>query len=330
MPDAIEAPARTLKALFGGVDPFPDGLPDAPPWRRFTGEIVGEYVPPELGEKDALRATTFRCDRRLEEAVEAALILRRPLLVTGIPGTGKSSLAYAVAHTLKLGAVLRWNITSRTSLRDGLYDYDALGRLNAAQFQADRATIPPIEEFLSLGPLGTALLPVARPRALLIDELDKSDIDLPNDLLNLFEEGSFEIPELRRENKEGVAIRTADDGTQKVALNQGRIRCRAFPFVVITSNGEREFSAAFLRRCVQYDFPDPSEDLLRSVIDAHLKEFTETERAFALARFAEVEKLGPVATDQLLNALYLIHGKSEGDWDGLCKIVLQQLGRRSG
>jgi MoxR-like ATPase len=331
MPE-IETTTTALHPLFGGKNPYPDELPPAPPWRRFTGDVAEEVEPPKLSQRDSRRAETFRGDARLEEAVQAALILRRPLLVTGIPGTGKSSLAYAVAQVLELGAVLRWNITSRSALRDGLYEYDALGRLNAAQFRENRSDIPPLEDFLNLGSLGTALLPRTKPRVLLIDELDKSDIDLPNDLLNLFEEGSFEIPELRRENRnEAVKIRTADGETaQPVPITKGVVRCQAFPFVVITSNGEREFSPAFLRRCVQYHFPDPQGEQLEAIVRSHLGELSPEEWSFVWGKFEEARRGGMVATDQLLNALFLVQGKRETPerWSEVCEIVLKQLERQ--
>ena len=125
--------------------------------------------------------------------VNTALFLRRPLLITGKPGSGKSTLAHSVAYELNLGPVLRWPITTRSTLQDGLYRYDAIARLHEASL---RGGTPKIGPFVQLGPLGTAMVPTRWPRVLLIDEIDKSDIDLPNDLLNIFEEGEFEIPEL--------------------------------------------------------------------------------------------------------------------------------------
>ena len=173
--------------------------------------------------------------------VNAALYLRRPLLVTGKPGTGKSTLAYSIAAELMLGPVLHWPITSRSRLDDGLYRYDAIGRLQESTLTGER--VLDVGRYLTLGALGTALLPQRRPRVLLIDELDKSDIDLPNDLLNVFEEGRFEIPELVRlpaDQRVVDSVMTAD-GTDRVTVQDGVVRCDEFPIVVITSNGEREF-----------------------------------------------------------------------------------------
>ncbi|MFM6814789.1 MAG: AAA family ATPase, partial [Dolichospermum sp.] len=126
-------------------------------------------------------------------------------------GTGKTSLAYAVAYELGLGEVLHWPITTRTTLKDGLYSYDAIGRLQDAK-DKDKDNLAEIGKYINLGSLGTALLPSEKPRVLLIDEIDKSDIDLPNDLLHIFEEGEFEIPELRRiaDKIAQVEVQTAD------------------------------------------------------------------------------------------------------------------------
>lgn len=197
-------------------------LPPPPPWRRFRG---GPSVSPPPSDDEEIerrlgQASTslVGSDQLRHEAdmVNAALLLRRPLLVTGRPGTGKSSLAYRISRELRLGRVLRWHITSRTTLRGGLYEYDAIGRVqdsaalgtlhrgngpatgDASARAADEEQLPGIGEYLQLGPLGTALLPYELPRVLLIDELDKSDQDLANDLLSVFEEGQFQISELVR------------------------------------------------------------------------------------------------------------------------------------
>jgi MoxR-like ATPase len=160
---------------------------------------------------------TDRQSEALLQAVNAAIHLRRPLLVRGEPGTGKTSLAYALAQRLQLGPVLHWRITSRSRLVDGLYRYDALGMLQDLQRddfllrrQGQQQPIEqpreqprerPMADYISLGPVGTAFLPSLLPRVLLIDEIDKADPQLPNELLHLFEEGEFDIPELTRERR---------------------------------------------------------------------------------------------------------------------------------
>ncbi|MFI0163524.1 AAA family ATPase [Streptomyces sp. NPDC017095] len=305
-------------------------FPEAPPWRRFGGTPAGagrrRERPYVIGPDEA-------------DVVSAALLLRRPLLVTGQPGTGKSSMAHAIAHELALGRVLHWPVNSRTTLQDGLYHYDAIGRLREAGLRHDRDGArgtapkePDIGSYIRLGPLGTALLPAARPRVLLIDELDKGDIDLPNDLLTIFEDGAFEIPELARLTGEQDRARvvTADPGG-RADVDHGWVRCAEFPVVVITSNGERDFPPAFLRRCVRLDLPEPDEERLRAIVREHLGDgvgpgeeiegVDELVRAF-LARRAR----GELATDQLLNAVFLRRGGVELDADGLLEAVLHRLG----
>jgi MoxR-like ATPase len=201
--------------------------------------------------------------------------------------------------------VLRWPITSRSTLKDGLYEYDAIGRLHHKQFGADVDDIAP---FLKLKSLGTALLPTNTPRALLIDEIDKSDIDLPNDLLNVFEEGEFSIPELERLSSGGrpIDIRSADPGNETFPIFNGHIKCRAFPFVVMTSNGEREFPAPFLRRCVRLQMPEPDKALLTKVVEAHLGPDVAARAEAMIEEFAS-DSIGTArATDQLLNAVFLL------------------------
>lgn len=231
-------------------------LPPPPPWRDFTGHDAASHETDGDESADRRlgvhrhRAELHRPGAEELEMINAALYLRRPLLVTGSPGAGKSTLAHSVAAELGLGRVLRWPIVSRTRLVDGLYHYDAIARLQDVQVASHLAapgTDPTadIGSYIRLGPLGTALLPSDTPRVLLIDELDKSDIDLPNDLLNVLEEGEFAIPELERIADRlpgGEAQVLTHDGT-KVAVKGGRVQCRAFPFVVLTSNGERDFPA---------------------------------------------------------------------------------------
>src|SRR5262249_6013195 len=130
---------------------------------------------------------------------------------------------------------------------------------------------PPIGEFLRLGPLGTAFLPRRLPRALLIDELDKSEADLPNDLLNIFEDGGYTILERGRwrTHPPKVSVFTDDPG-QSAAIADGRVLCQAFPMIVITSNGERDFPPAFLRRCLRLEMQPPDAEQLVKMAANHL------------------------------------------------------------
>ncbi|MEA5464604.1 AAA family ATPase [Leptothoe sp. PORK10 BA2] len=319
-------------------------LPAPPSWRPF-----GDSVAPGVDRRKQ-RADTFQMLPAQVDMINAAIYLRRPLLITGKPGTGKSSLAYKVAKELMLGEVLYWSITTRTTLKNGLYRYDAIGRLQEteqltklSQGQLNQQEVlktvqkpESIGKYITLGPLGTALLPSDKPRILLIDEIDKSDIDLPNDLLSIFEEGWFEIPELDRikEIAPNVRVRTAysdpdepstwnDNGYYTVP--NGRISCRAFPLVILTSNGERDFPPAFLRRCLRLRMPQPDKAMLGRIVAAHLDaeydqlaneygEVVAQERKKAatdirdelIQTFLERRQEGDLATDQLLNAIFMV------------------------
>jgi MoxR-like ATPase len=327
----------SLWPVYTGAGEPHDGverLPAPPPWRAFDGgpELA---TPAEDDDISATspdrrhRARTYRATDRAVQLVNAALYLRRPLLVTGPPGSGKSSLPYAVARELRLGPVLRWNITSRTTLHDGLYQYDPLSRLYAAGRAGSkpRPQDDELQDHLRLGPLGTALLPYARPRALLIDEIDKGDLDLPNDLLHILEEGEYEIPELVRAARHTPSAQVMVDGTDaRVAVTRGRVRCRAFPFVVMTSNGEREFPPAFLRRCVRLELPQPRGTHLEEIVQAHLGE-PGPYAGQLVERFLQRGTDGELATDQLLNAIYLtgISGLDAASRDDLAEQLMPYL-----
>ena len=309
--------------------------PAAPPWRDFSpatsqdGEAAEDCLNRERGRN-------YIATPKQVEAVNAALHLRRPLLLTGKPGTGKSSLAYAIAWELKLGSVLRWPITSRSTLQEGLYRYDAIARLQDANLQnLENKTPAGIGQFLSLGPLGTAFQDsAAQPRVLLIDEIDKSDIDLPNDLLNIFEEGEFEIPELARYHEETASVRLFDSQERREIV-KGRVRCQSFPIVVMTSNGEREFPPPLLRRCLRLDIEPPEKDELTRIVKAHLDPGNRDPELIARAgglieRFLDTRKeRGHLANDQLLNAVFLLtRGLDFGEQsvEALEKRIFQTLG----
>jgi len=178
----------------------------------------------------------------LVDAVNCALALERPLLVKGEPGTGKTLLARHVSEALGL-PMESWHIKSTTKAADGLYVYDTVQRLNDSRFGG--GDVADIRAYIKLGPLGRVFAAESR-QVILIDEVDKADIEFPNDLLRELDEMRFTVTET---------------GDEVVAKER--------PFVIITSNNEKELPDAFLRRCIFHFIEFPDVALMKQIVDVH-------------------------------------------------------------
>ncbi len=184
----------------------------------------------------------YIASRSLEDAVNCALALERPLLVKGEPGTGKTLLAHHVAEGLGM-PMDSWHIKSTSKAEDGLYVYDTIQRLNDARF--GDGDVKDIRSYIRLGPLGRVFSSEKR-QVLLIDEVDKADLEFPNDILRELDEMQFTVMET---------------GDEVVAQKR--------PMVIITSNNEKELPDAFLRRCVFHFIDFPDVDQMRKIVDVH-------------------------------------------------------------
>ena len=201
---------------------------------------------------------SYIASEELRHAVNVAVALKRPLLVRGEPGTGKTLLAENLARALGL-PLIRWHVKSTTKAKDGLYVYDTVARLHDSRFGG--GDVNDIAHYIKLGPLGEALASNSRV-VLLIDEIDKADIEFPNDLLLELDAMRFRIDETGRE-----------------------IVAKERPVVVITSNNEKELPDAFLRRCVFHYINFPDRDLMSQIVKVHHPDITDRVLDNALEMF---------------------------------------------
>ena len=219
----------------------------------------------------------------LQVAVNAAIHLQRPLLVKGEPGTGKTLLAHEIARALDK-PIITWHIKSTTQAQQGLYEYDAVSRLRDSQL--GREEVADIAHYIKPGKLWEAFA-TDEPIVLLIDEIDKADIEFPNDLLLELDRMEFYVYEL-----------------------QQTIVARHRPIVVITSNNEKELPDAFLRRCLFHYIRFPDKETMQAIVDVHYPGIHEALVSEALRLFYDLRELGGLkkrpSTSELLDWIKLL------------------------
>ena len=219
----------------------------------------------------------------LQIAVNAAITLERPLLIKGEPGTGKTVLAIEIAKALGV-PLLEWHIKSSTKAQQGLYEYDAVSRLRDGQLGEARAT--DVKNYIKKGKLWEAFQGSERP-VLLIDEIDKADIEFPNDLLQELDRMEFFVYETGE-----------------------TISAKQRPIVIITSNNEKELPDAFLRRCFFHFINFPDENTMKAIIDVHFPDIKKKLVSEALTAFYSMREVPGIkkkpSTSELLDWLKLL------------------------
>ena len=278
---------------------------------QLTEPPTQPVILPASSQAAQTRPEAYLPDKGLIDAVNVALLLGQPLLLTGEPGTGKTQLAYNLAYQLGLGEPLKFETKSTSTARDLFYVYDILGRFHAVQASQLGETIQKNSvDFLTYNALGLAIiltnppehikdwLPVdfiyTEPRrsVVLIDEVDKAPRDFPNDILSEVENAYFRIPEL---------------GNVKISANPD-----LQPVLVLTSNSEKHLPDAFLRRCIYYHITFPDRERLITIVEARLGEFGRHSSEFlsdALDFFFRLRQAGlrkQPGTAELLNWLFVL------------------------
>tara|TARA_Y100001968_G_scaffold328445_1_gene375596 strand:+ start:2722 stop:3540 length:819 start_codon:yes stop_codon:yes gene_type:complete len=219
----------------------------------------------------------------LLRAVNAAIALQRPLLVKGEPGTGKTLLAESVAESLNM-ELLCWQIKSTTKAQDGLYHYDVVQRLNDSRF--GDGDVGDISSYIKMGVLGRAFRSERRV-VVLIDEIDKADLEFPNDLLHEIDRMSFHVHEL-------------DETVSAVHR----------PVVIISSNAEKELPDAFLRRCVFHYISFPDREMMERIVAVHYPELDRELLEAAIVRFYELRGIAGLrkkpSTSEFIDWLFVL------------------------
>ena len=230
--------------------------------------------------KEFRGSQNYVADEELLRAVNIAMVLQKPLLIKGEPGTGKTMLAQAISQALDKELII-WNIKSTTKAQDGLYVYDVVQRLYDSQFGGQG--VDDIAKYVKLGKLGEAFT-ADKQVILLIDEIDKADLEFPNDLLWELDRMEFYIPE----TKETIAAKQR-------------------PIVIITSNAEKELPDAFLRRCIFHYIAFPNQAMMSDIVHAHYPDIEDHLLDKAMQAFYQVRDLPTVAkkpsTSELLDWL---------------------------